>query len=160
VGRCVAAHTLAAAQQRCGRLEVAAMSQATVSVNENIERARRGYAAFDNGDLDTIRDLLDPDVVWHVSGRSRFARDYHGIDDVFGNFFAPIMTETGGTLKNEVHDVLASDDHVVVLFTQRAERQGKKIEVRFVNVEHIRDGKVTESWFFTDDAYALDDFYS
>lgn len=136
------------------------MSQAAVSVNENIERARRGYAAFDNGDLDTIRELLDPNIVWHVSGRSRFARDYHGIDDVFGNFFAPIMTETGGTLKNEVHDILASDDHVVVLFTQRAERQGKKIEVRFVNVEHVRDGRVTESWFFTDDAYSLDDFYS
>jgi ketosteroid isomerase-like protein len=141
-------------------LEAAAMTQAAMSVNQNIERARKGYQAFDKGDLDTIRELLDRDVVWHVTGRSRFARDYHGIDDLFGNFFAPIISETGGTLKNEVHDILASDDHVIVLFTQRAERNGKKIEVRFAQIQHVRDGKVTESWFLTDDAYALDDFYS
>ncbi|TME46048.1 MAG: ester cyclase, partial [Chloroflexi bacterium] len=71
------------------------------------------------------------------------------MDDVFGNFVAPVISETGGTLKNEVHDILASDDHVVVLLTQRAERQGKKIEVRFAHIQHLRDGKVTESWFFT-----------
>jgi ketosteroid isomerase-like protein len=136
------------------------MTQAAMSVNQNIERARKGYQAFDKGDLDTIRELLDRDVVWHVTGRSRFARDYHGIDDLFGNFFAPIISETGGTLKNEVHDILASDDHVIVLFTQRAERNGKKIEVRFAQIQHVRNGKVTESWFLTDDAYALDDFYS
>ncbi|TMF17619.1 MAG: hypothetical protein E6I33_01265 [Chloroflexi bacterium] len=136
------------------------MSPAAVSVSENIERARKGYEAFDQGDLDAIRDLMDPNIVWHVSGRSRFARDYQGIDDVFGNFFAPVISETGGTLKNEVHDILASDDHVVVLLTQRAERQGKKIEVRFAHIQHLREGKVTESWFFTDDAYALDAFYA
>lgn len=136
------------------------MTQAAVNVNQDIERARRGFEAFDKGDLDTIRELLDPDVVWHVSGRSRFARDYRGIDDLFGNFFAPIISETGGTLKNEVHDILASDKHVIVLFTQRAERQGKKLEARFAQISHNRDGKVTEAWFLTDDAYALDDFYS
>ncbi|MBV9424883.1 MAG: nuclear transport factor 2 family protein [Solirubrobacterales bacterium] len=31
----------------------------------NIEIARRGYAAAARGDLDAIRDLLDPNVKWH-----------------------------------------------------------------------------------------------
>src|SRR3954471_9404461 len=31
----------------------------------NVERARRGYAAALQGDLDAIGELLDPDVRWH-----------------------------------------------------------------------------------------------
>ena len=31
----------------------------------NLELARRGYEAILRGDLDAIRELLDPDVKWH-----------------------------------------------------------------------------------------------
>jgi ketosteroid isomerase-like protein len=31
----------------------------------NLEIARRGYAAVLAGDLDAVRDFLDPDVKWH-----------------------------------------------------------------------------------------------
>jgi len=36
----------------------------TVSM-ANVEGARRGYAAAARGDLDAIRELLDPNVKWH-----------------------------------------------------------------------------------------------
>ena len=136
------------------------MAEVKLSPQELIQRARQGYDAFANGDLDRLRELIDPNVLWHVGGRSRFARDYRGLDDVFENFFAPILSETGGSLRNEVHDILASDDHVVVLFSQTAERNGKRLTARFANIEHVRDGRVVESWFFPEDAYALDEFYS
>jgi ketosteroid isomerase-like protein len=31
----------------------------------NVEIARRGFAAVAKGDLEAIRELLDPDVKWH-----------------------------------------------------------------------------------------------
>jgi len=31
----------------------------------NVERARRGYETALKGDLDALRDLLDPEVKWH-----------------------------------------------------------------------------------------------
>ena len=31
----------------------------------NVELARSGYEAIMRGDLDAVRDLLDPDVKWH-----------------------------------------------------------------------------------------------
>lgn len=134
------------------------MADAAVAAN-NIGRIRDGYAAFERGDLDAIRDLFDPDIVWHVGGRSPLANDYRGIDEVM-EFFGELLKETGGTLKNEVHDILGSDDHVVVLLTQRAERNGKTLSARFAQVVHLKDGRTTESWFLPEDAYEVDAFFS
>jgi ketosteroid isomerase-like protein len=37
------------------------------------ELVRSGYDAFAKGDIDTLRALLDPEVVWHQPGRSVLA---------------------------------------------------------------------------------------
>ena len=124
----------------------------------NAQLVRDGYAAFGRGDLEFIRGIFAPDIVWHVGGRSRLARTYKGIDEVF-SFFGQIVQETGGTFHNDVHDVVTNDEHVVALVTQSGERSGKKLTVRAAQVLHVSGGKVTESWFLPDDQYAVDDFW-
>lgn len=39
----------------------------------NEELVRSGYDAFAKGDIDTLRVLFDPEVVWHQPGRSVLA---------------------------------------------------------------------------------------
>jgi len=41
-----------------------------------------------------------------------------------------------------------------------AEREGKTLKDNTVQVWHIKDGKVTESWLHPEDAYASDEFWS
>ena len=72
-----------------------------------VERLRRGYDNFGKGDLEAIRADFAPDIVWHVGGNNPLTGDYKGLDDVFA-LFGRFFQETGGTLKNEVHDVLAN----------------------------------------------------
>jgi ketosteroid isomerase-like protein len=120
---------------------------------------RKGYKAFGTGDLDTLRELFDPNVVWHLSGRGPLAGDYRGVDEVFG-VFAKTAELTGGTFKLEIHDVLANDEHVVALVMARGERGGKSLEDPQAHVLHVRDGKVTEFWGHAWDLYAVDDFLS
>ena len=91
----------------------------------NEELARRGYKAFAEGDLATIGEIFAEDVVWHISGSSPLARDYRGKDEVLG-FLGSLMTVTEGTFRAEVHDILANDEHAVVIVTVSAERDGKK----------------------------------
>ena len=68
---------------------------------------------------------------------------------------------TGGTLRGEIHDVLASDDHVLVLQTTRGERDGHgSLEDREAIVLHVRDGTVVEVWEHPGDVYAMDAFFS
>ena len=67
---------------------------------------------------------------------------------------------TGGTYRVEVHEVVANDEHSIVLYTSRAERAGRQFEDRTVLVAHIRDGKQAEVWILPGDLYALDEFLS
>jgi hypothetical protein len=47
--------------------------------------------------------------------------------------------------------VLANDEHSVALTTTRAERAGKTIEQKSVEVYNLTDGKTTEAWTFIED---------
>ena len=60
----------------------------------------------------------------------------------------------------ETHDILASDDHAVVLNKTRATRGGKIQEQDQVVVMHIEGGKVAEVWVHFSDQQAMDEFTS
>ena len=124
----------------------------------NEELVRTGYEAFGKGDMDTIRGLFDPNIVWHAAGRSQMAGDYKGVDAVLEQF-GKVFELTGGTFNLEIHDVMANDDHVVVLLTASAEKDGKKLEDKSVQVWHVKDGKATEQWLHAGDQYAVDEFW-
>jgi len=125
----------------------------------DVELARRGYEAFAKGDLATLTELLAKDAVWHVQTGGPLDGDYQGRDEVLG-FFGRLAGETGGTFRLEVHDVLANDEHTVVLATLTASRRGKSIEVPVANVAHNRDGQVTEFWSAVADPKAALDFWA
>jgi uncharacterized protein len=126
----------------------------------NEELVRRGSDAFSSGDMSTLGQVLDQNVVYHVPGRSPLAGDYRGQEDVIGRFFARILELTGGTFQVELHDAVANDEHAVSLFTARGQRDGKTLDQRSTLVFHARDGKLVEAWLFVDDQYALDEFFS
>jgi len=51
--------------------------------------------------MDTLRELFDPEIVWHFPGRSPLAGDHRGTDVVLG-FFGRTMELTAGTLRAEL----------------------------------------------------------
>ncbi|MGH2786549.1 MAG: nuclear transport factor 2 family protein [Actinomycetota bacterium] len=126
----------------------------------NAERVRRGYEAFASGDMDTVSELMADDIVWHVGGNNSISGDYKGKKAVFG-FLGRLVQETGGTLRQEVHDILANDEHVVVLLQTSAERNGVRSDQRAVDVMHVgADGKIAEFWRFPEDSAAIDKMWS
>jgi len=117
----------------------------------NVDAIRRGYQAFSSGDVATMRSLWTDDLAYHVRGAGELDGDYDGPDEVLG-FLARVGDQTGGTYRiDEVHAILADDEHGVVLFTQRAERKGRSLPRNGVNVWHLRDGKASECWVATAD---------
>jgi len=122
------------------------------------ELVRRGYDAFSRGDMETLREVFHPQLVWHSPGRNQLAGDHRGVEAVLG-FFGRTMELTGGTFRVEVHDVVASDEHVVGLNSVAAQRDGKTLNGRNALVFHVRDGRATEVWQFWEDQYAADEFF-
>ena len=130
------------------------------TAQENEAQARRAYAAFGAGDLDTVKSVLHPDIVWHVAGKSPLAGDYKGIDAVLG-FFGRIFAETNGTFSNTLKDVIASEAATVVIAQVHAERSGHTIDAEQVAVYRAdADGMVTEATFYSDDTASFDAFFA
>lgn len=125
----------------------------------NLKAARAGYEAFAGGDLAAVSELMADDIVWHVGGSNMVSGDYAGKEAVLG-LFATIAQETSGSFDNEIHDILANDEHGVALVTTSGQRGDKTMSVRGVHVFHMDDGRMTEFWNFPQDQAAVDSFWS
>ena len=120
------------------------------------ELARRVHSAIVSADLDAMRELFTSDVVWHVGGQGPLAADFKGIKPVLG-LFGRLYDMADGTLAYDVHDVLADDEHAVVLLTLRATIAGRAVQDKAVHVCHVRDGRISEVWAFQWAQHAIDD---
>jgi uncharacterized protein len=121
---------------------------------------RAASAAFGRGDFSTLMNqFFAEDVLWHIGGTGPLAGDYEGAAEVLGAL-GKISELSAGTIRPELHDVLASDGHLVVLVTIHAERAGKKLQLDLVHVIHAADGKATEIWTHSADPAAAAQFWS
>ena len=96
---------------------------------------------------------------WHSGGDNILTGDYVGKEAVLG-YFGMLMQETGGSFKNDIHDMLANDEHGVALVTAKATRGGKSLETHVVHIFHMHGGKMTEFWSIAEDQGVFDDFWS
>jgi ketosteroid isomerase-like protein len=120
----------------------------------------RGYELFSAGDMAGFLELLADDVAWHVPGRCPLAGDYKGRQGVLG-YFTTIDELSGGTYQiSDVHDVVASDEHVVGLHHSVASRPGKAYDHNETIIFHVRDGLITEVWEVYGALYEIDEFWS
>jgi hypothetical protein len=125
----------------------------------NIEVFKRTYAAFTAGDFDALAELFDENAVWHNPGRNLVSGDFVGRDNAFAAF-AKEFELSGGTYRPTIHDIVANDEHILALMHATAEREGKRLDMNYVLIFHVKDGKITEGWDLWVDQAAVDEFWS
>ena len=128
-----------------------------MSSQENETQLRRGYNAFNAGDMATLTEVFSPDAVWHVPGRNPLSGEKRGRDAVFA-YFGKLGELSNGTFHVDLHDIVANERHLVGVQTDTAERAGKKLNARAVLLFHMEGGKITEGWENFEDQYAVDAF--
>lgn len=94
---------------------------------------------------------LADDVEWHVIGQKEPIRGKEAV--------AGAATEDFD-IKYDLHDVIANDDHLVILGTATATRGEKNFQYRTAEIMHVKDGKVTQRWAFSDDTEAINRFFA
>jgi ketosteroid isomerase-like protein len=131
-----------------------------MGADENVAIMQRAYDAFNKADIETLTELFDENVVWHLPGRSSMAKDYEGRDATLG-YFGQIGQETGGSFKAELQQLFAGDDgRVIGLQRSKGERDGKSLDVGNCIVFELKDGKVVDGREHFNDLYAWDEFWS
>jgi uncharacterized protein len=63
-------------------------------------------------------------------------------------------------IKPQLHDVIANDEHMVALVNVEATRGGQILNYRTAEIYHVRDGKITHRWAFSDDTEAINKFFA
>jgi len=122
--------------------------------NENT--LRKLYDALGRGDVPTVLGLLADDVRYHIYGRSKVSGDYVGKDEVLG-LVGKLVELSGGTFRIQVLDILANDEHGVVLTRETAQHDGKTLDNHAVHVWDVGDGTCTRFRGYNEDAW--DEFW-
>jgi len=89
------------------------------TAEQNADVVRRGYAAFNAADIQTLTQLVSENASWHTPGRSRIAGDHVGREAVFAQFGRD-GGETNGTFRADLKHVFGSDNAPSSRFTTTA----------------------------------------
>lgn len=125
----------------------------------HVETVRRGYEAFQMGDMDTLRSVLTADVVWHAPGQRRDSAEIHGVDALLADFGRQFQ-ETEGSLRVTIDEIAEGDRRVVVLAHFTAGRNGRTIDQPYAHVFEFRGDLVSGSWVLPYDQAELADFWA
>jgi ketosteroid isomerase-like protein len=128
-----------------------------MSEHPNAAIVRSAYEAMAKGDVAAFAALLDDDVTWHESTPG-FEGDYQGRDQVLG-LLGKVFEETGIRMDHiSIHDILATDDHTVILHETTMSRGERNLTAKYADVYHLRNGKLSEHWHLPVDPKADAEF--
>jgi ketosteroid isomerase-like protein len=133
----------------------------TMAEHPNVALVRRATQAMTELDMSKAQQempivdaFMADDIVWHQIGRTEPLR---GKDELRA---AMMEGARDWTIAYDLHDVIANDDHAIALGTATATRGGKTLVYRTAEIFHIRDGRATERWAFSDDTEAITAFFA
>lgn len=120
------------------------------------------YQARADDDLDAVRELLHPEVVWREhEGEAGYAGTHRGSDAVLNEMLASAMAATAGTFQVDLQEVIAHGPYLAAALVRwSATRDGKDMQGRELAVYRVRDGQVIEASFHLEDPEATDAFFS
>jgi ketosteroid isomerase-like protein len=127
----------------------------------NVAIVRRAMQAMNETDMSKaaqemaiVDAFMVDDIVWHEIGRAEPRR---GKDELRAAMMAGARD---WSISYDLHDVVANDEHAVALGTATATRGGRTLVYRTAEIFHLKDGRATERWAFSDDTAAIVDFFA
>jgi uncharacterized protein len=116
--------------------------------------ARDSYEAFARDDLDGVLADLDPSIEWRQAQGLPHGGTYIGTEEVRRNIFDPLDRDWWDEFTAQPQEFLSAGGEIVVIGRYRgvAKRSQRPLDVPFVHIWSIRDGKVVRFRQFLDTA--------
>lgn len=129
------------------------------ATSTRVETVRRGYEAFQAGDMDALRAVLAADIVWHAAGQRPGASEIRGIDALLADFGRQFQ-ETEGSLRVVIDEIAEGESSVVVLARFSGTRAGRTIDQPYAHVFRFRGDQVSEAWVIGYDQADVAEFWA
>ena len=121
-----------------------------------MEVVRRGFEAWNAGDMEVVRDTYDPDAVMRYHGDFPEPGPFVGRDAIIRQFdrLRDALDERDSLIFTS--DFLEARDRVVSRFAWRGEGSGPAMDLELTAVYAVRGGRILEADFFRDHDEALE----
>jgi ketosteroid isomerase-like protein len=108
---------------------------------EDLEALRRGYEAWNHGDVESVLGLVHPEMAWSPGEEAPEAGRFTGRDGFAA--FITSWSESFDEFRLEPEEMTAVGDCVIVVLRQsgRGAGSGIELDIRTVHVWTIRDGQ-------------------
>jgi uncharacterized protein len=126
---------------------------------ENAELVRRGYTAFNAGDMASLGSMFAEDAVWYVAGSGALSGVKRGRDEILA-YFGELAARTQGSFQANLEDVVGGENHTVAIQQTQGKNNTKTLDMATVITFVVRDGKITEGREFFEDTAKADDFWT
>jgi ketosteroid isomerase-like protein len=117
------------------------------------------YRDFTSGNYIEMLDACADEFTFQLAGKSPLAGKYNRTNFLTG-FVQKLKDISGGTYEMQIHDVMASDQHGIVLSTVKVTVGGTTHELRTVHVWRMPNGKPVAAYEYPRDLYQLDQVWS
>jgi uncharacterized protein len=120
-------------------------------MSEAAEVVKALLDAFRAGEVGRARPLIAHDITWRIPGDNRIAGEVRGVDA----YLERLATVRGAGVRPEVLDLLTSDRRVALYQHNRADQDGRTLDVEVLNLYTVDAGQVVrQDTFFADQAHA------
>jgi steroid delta-isomerase-like uncharacterized protein len=117
------------------------------------------YEVWNKGDLDKLHEIIDPQYINHTPSQPNPLPGPEGLKPIIAE-----MRKGIPDLKYTIEETIITDDRVVAKVLVKGTHgdtlwgippTGKRFEVRQINIEHIKNGKIAEHWRVTEELKML-----
>ena len=124
----------------------------------NVTVAKELWSAAAEGDAEGVLRLLDPEVVWTSTGRNPLSGVWRGPGGVL-EFLARIG-DAAGELLSTLESVFVNDEGAVITYHTQARRGAKMLEMDYLLLLRMRDGRVYSGLMVAADQHVNDEFWA
>jgi ketosteroid isomerase-like protein len=127
-------------------------------VSENVERLRRGYAAWNRRDWEELFSMIDPEMEWMPMDGTLLGGPFRGHDEI--RKFLDILMDAWDEFRIEPEDFRERDDQVLALvrIRTRARASGIELDESWAHLWTTRDGLAVRLEVFSDRRAVLASF--
>ncbi len=126
-----------------------------VTALENIAIVKQFFKYYKNNDVVGLREIFSPDIEWHVPGHHPLAGTKRGVEEVIA-YYTQLQK---AKFKAEVIILEGNDDHVIDCHRGWASVGDLKLDMNWVLLYKIKDGKIQSMQNFPSDQHAADAFF-
>lgn len=117
--------------------------------DSDVATVRGAYDAFARQDIPAVLATFDPEIDWHCPEELPYGGRFHGPEEIVGYFQA--LAGAFDSLQVMVDRVLdAGPEHVVVEGRDRVVIGGEPLDVAFLHLVTMREGRVVGFREYTD----------